>query len=100
MTLAAKLVRQTGADWLLMWAERLPRGQGFALHVSAPELPLPGAGEADSEALQQACARRINEEMERLIMLNPAQYLWGYHRYKTPRAVAAPTDAAAERSPT
>ena len=95
MTLAAKLVRQTGADWLLMWAERLPRGRGFVVHVSAPQQPLPGADEPDSEALQQACARRINEEMERLIMCNPAQYLWGYHRYKTPRPGAAPTDAAA-----
>jgi KDO2-lipid IV(A) lauroyltransferase len=82
-----------------MWAERLPRGQGFTLHVSAPDLPLPGAGEADSEALQQACARRINEEMERLIMLNPAQYLWGYHRYKTPRPVAASADTAERPAP-
>jgi KDO2-lipid IV(A) lauroyltransferase len=98
MTLAAKLVRQTGADWLLMWAERLPGGRGFTLRVSAPQQPLPGAGEPDSEALQQACARRINEEMERLIMLNPAQYLWGYHRYKTPRPAAAPA-AAAEQGP-
>ncbi len=94
MTLAAKLVRQTGADWLLMWAERLPGGRGFILHVSAPQQPLPGAGEADSEALQQACARRINEEMERLIMLKPAQYLWGYHRYKDPRAASAPVAAS------
>jgi KDO2-lipid IV(A) lauroyltransferase len=94
MTLAAKLVRQTGADWLLMWAERLPHGRGFVLRVSAPQQPLPGAGEPDSEALQQACARRINEEMERLIMLNPTQYLWGYHRYKTPRAATPPTAAA------
>jgi KDO2-lipid IV(A) lauroyltransferase len=94
MTLAAKLVRQTGADWLLMWAERLPGGQGFILRVSAPQQPLPGAGEPDSEALQQACARRINEEMERLIMLKPAQYLWGYHRYKDPRAASAPVAAS------
>ncbi|WP_066330992.1 lysophospholipid acyltransferase family protein [Azohydromonas lata] len=99
MTLAAKLVRQTGAQWLLMWAERLPGGRGFILRVSAPQHPLPGAGEPDSEALQQACARRINEEMERLIMLNPAQYLWGYHRYKAPRDAAAPPAAAGTQGP-
>lgn len=35
MTLAARLVQQTGATPLLAWGERLPRGGGFRLHVSA-----------------------------------------------------------------
>jgi KDO2-lipid IV(A) lauroyltransferase len=78
MTLAARLVQQTGADLVLMWGERLPRGAGFVLHVSeAPALPA-GADEL-------ACASIINRAMERLIAQKPEQYLWGYHRYKTPR---------------
>jgi KDO2-lipid IV(A) lauroyltransferase len=83
MTLAARLVQQSGAALLLMWGERLPRGQGFLLHVrEAP--PLPASAESE-EALQLACATTVNQAMERLIAERPGQYLWGYHRYKTPR---------------
>jgi KDO2-lipid IV(A) lauroyltransferase len=77
MTLAARLVQQTGAVLLLIWGERLPRGRGYVLHLREPSAPLP----AD---LPQAVAQ-INREMERLIRECPQQYLWGYGRYKTPR---------------
>ncbi len=83
MTLAARLQQQTGAALLLIWAERLPRGQGWVLRVSTA-LPLPTTA-ADDEALQVACASAINAEMERLIAQCPGQYLWGYNRYKQPR---------------
>jgi KDO2-lipid IV(A) lauroyltransferase len=79
MTLATRLVRQTGAALLLMWAERLPNAQGWVLHVSAPALPLP------APAGDEADATFVNREMERLIRARPTQYLWGYHRYKAPR---------------
>jgi len=36
MTLATRLVQQTGAALLLIWAERLPQGAGYVLRVSAP----------------------------------------------------------------
>jgi KDO2-lipid IV(A) lauroyltransferase len=42
-----------------------------------------------------ACATAINAEMERLIAQCPAQYLWGYHRYKQPRRAEAPAAAGA-----
>jgi KDO2-lipid IV(A) lauroyltransferase len=84
MTLAARLVQQTGAALLTVWAERLPRGAGYVMRVSAPAQALP-TEPADAQALQQACATMINEEMERLIRAAPGQYLWGYHRYKQPR---------------
>ncbi len=87
MTLAARLVQQTGAAWLLIWAERLPRGAGFVLRVSAPQQTLP-ANAGDEAAWQLACATRINAEMEALIRQCPGQYLWGYHRYKLPRQPA------------
>jgi len=78
MTLAARLVLQTGATPLLAWGERLPRGRGFCLHFRALSEPLAGA-------LEPAVAQ-INREMERLIRECPQQYLWGYGRYKKPRA--------------
>jgi Kdo2-lipid IVA lauroyltransferase/acyltransferase len=90
MTLATRLVQQTGAALLLMWGERLPQGRGFVLRVSEPARPLPTEA-ADGEVLQVACARHINEAMEQLILQNPGQYLWGYHRYKQPRQVHAVT---------
>jgi len=96
MTLAARLVQQTGAALLLIWAERLPRGQGFALRVAPPTEILPERG-GDETGWQVACAAAINREMERLIGQRPGQYLWGYHRFKQPRALsAAPADAGAD----
>ncbi|MEW6703357.1 MAG: lysophospholipid acyltransferase family protein [Pseudomonadota bacterium] len=83
MTLAARLVQQSGAALLLMWGERMPRGAGYVLHVRpAPALPRQAENE---EALQLACATTVNQAMEALISEKPGQYLWGYHRYKTPR---------------
>ncbi len=90
MTLATRLVQQTGAALLMIWAERLPRGQGFVLRVAPPARPMPVAA-ADDAALQQACASALNDEMAGLIRQAPGQYLWGYHRYKQPRRVHAVT---------
>jgi KDO2-lipid IV(A) lauroyltransferase len=86
MTLASRLVLQTGASWLLMACERLPGGRGYAVHVSRPPEPLPGrpAG-GDDTAHQTECAAVINRAMEHLIRQYPGQYLWGYNRYKAPR---------------
>lgn len=78
MTLAARLLQQTGATPLMVWGERLPRGQGFCLHFSAFPEPL-------SSDLETAVAQ-INQAIEGLIRQCPQQYLWGYGRYKTPRA--------------
>jgi KDO2-lipid IV(A) lauroyltransferase len=80
MTLAARLLQQTGATALLIWGERLPKGQGFVVHV----LPAPTIA-ADLPA--EAAATLINQAMEQLIRLAPQQYLWGYNRYKQPRGL-------------
>ncbi len=80
MTLAARLVQQTGAAPLLVWGERLPAGRGFRVHFE----PLAEALPTDPQAQEQA-AGVINRAMERLILSCPQQYLWGYHRYKQPR---------------
>ena len=81
MTLAARLVQQTGATPLLIWGERLARGAGYRVRVSAlgEALPTTDSGQAESAAI-------INRAMERLIRQCPEQYLWGYNRYKRPRS--------------
>lgn len=84
MTLAARLAQQTGAVVLLIWGERLPRGEGYVVRFQ----PLPEALPADASA-QAESAAVINRAMEHLIRQCPQQYLWGYHRYKSPRAGAA-----------
>ncbi len=78
MTLSARLAQQTGATVLVLWGERLPWGRGFRLHFRE----LRQALAAD---LGQAVAQ-INGEMEQLVRESPGQYLWGYARYKQPRA--------------
>jgi KDO2-lipid IV(A) lauroyltransferase len=81
MTLATRLVQQTGAELLLTWVERLPRGAGYVQRFFPFPETLPADG-AESAAA-------INRAMEGLIRQCPQQYLWGYHRYKAPRAPAA-----------
>lgn len=78
MTLSARLAQQTGAAVLLAWGERLGFGAGYTIHVRA--LPAPLASDLPS-AVQQ-----INRAMESLILECPSQYLWGYDRYKAPKA--------------
>ena len=81
MTLAARLVQQTGAALLLIWGERLPHGAGYTVRVSELGETLP-----ENDPTQAESAAVINRAMERLIRQRPQQYLWGYHRYKTPRS--------------
>lgn len=80
MTLAARLVQQTGAALLLIWGERLPGGEGFVVHV----LPAP---EIARDASAEDAAAVINAAMEGVIRRAPGQYMWGYHRYKQPRGL-------------
>lgn len=77
MTLAARLALQTGATVVLVRCERLPAGQGYVLFLEP--LPVPLADDLETAIVQ------INQAMEHLIRQCPAQYLWGYGRYKQPR---------------
>ena len=83
MTLAARLVQQTGALPLLAWGERLEGGRGWVVHVAPFEERLP-----EEPAAQAESAAAVNRAMETLIRRRPQQYLWGYNRYKTPSARA------------
>ncbi len=75
MTLGAKLAARPGSTCLLAYGERLAWGAGYVLHVR----PLPEAEPGESGP------RRLNRALEALIRECPAQYLWGYNRYKRPR---------------
>lgn len=86
MTLPAKMHQMSGAPIILSYAERLPRGRGFAVHF------VPFEGELGETPASQA--RAINAAMERLIARQPSQYFWSYNRYKSPRGVLPPKEAA------
>lgn len=82
MTLAARLMQQTGAAAILVWGERLPMGRGFIVHVRpGPHIEL--------ESTPESAATAINQAMEKLVLESPSQYLWAYHRYKQPRGQAS-----------
>ena len=81
MTLAARLVQQTGAAVAVLVTERLPHGAGYVVRALPLAHPLPTSGD-------EAAALAINQSMEAVIRLKPSQYLWGYHRYKQPRSAA------------
>ena len=78
MTLASRLLQQTGAQPVLLWCERRDGAQGWVVHLRPP---------VDDEAAADPAA--INRGMENLIAQRPEQYLWGYHRYKAPRDAQA-----------
>nr|WP_296945566.1 lysophospholipid acyltransferase family protein [uncultured Massilia sp.] len=82
MTLPAKLAQLGRADILLVYAERLPRGRGYAIRF------VPFDGTLGGTQAEQAAS--INRAMEQLIALCPAQYFWSYNRYKRPQGVDAP----------
>jgi KDO2-lipid IV(A) lauroyltransferase len=82
MTLAARLVQQSGAEVSLLWTERRPGGAGYVVHAEPLPEPLPERGD-------EASALAINRAMEAVIRRCPRQYLWGYHRYKSPRRAEA-----------
>jgi KDO2-lipid IV(A) lauroyltransferase len=85
MTLAAALADRPGSACLLAYGERLPAGAGYVLRIRPLAAPQPG----------ESPARRLNAAIEALIRECPAQYLWGYNRYKQPRG--APEKPAAAR---
>ena len=87
MTLAGRLAEASGAQTILAYAERLPRGRGYHLRLSA--MPPPLAGESP--------ARTLNRALEGLIRSCPAQYGWGYNRYKVPAGAPAPGEEGNRR---
>jgi len=91
MTLAARMLQQTGATAIVLRCERLRNGRGWCVDVSPLAAPLPAGSD---EAAQIEAATVINRTMEATILADPGQYLWGYNRYKPPRPQAAEPAAA------
>ncbi len=74
MVLLPRLAARTGATVLFAFAERLPDGAGYRIHL----LPAPeGLTDAD---LAVAC-RALNRGVENCVELAFAQYQWHYKRY-------------------
>ncbi len=82
MTLLPRLAQSTNAVVLFFFAERLPKGAGYHVHIE----PMTAAFSAD----KHLAARETNAMIERLIAMAPTQYLWGYNRYKHPAGAALP----------
>lgn len=58
--------------------ERLPNARGYHFHVVPMMAPL--------STDPVVAATEMNAALENMIRRMPSQYLWGYNRYKTPRA--------------
>ncbi len=74
MVLLPRLARRTGAQVLFAFAERLPRGAGFRVHV------LPAPPGIDAADLDTACAA-LNRGVEECVRIAFAQYQWSYKRW-------------------
>ncbi|UOP05618.1 lysophospholipid acyltransferase family protein [Conchiformibius kuhniae] len=85
-TLAAKLAQVKNVQTLFFCGERLPCGQGFALHIE-PAQGAPAGKPADD-------ALWLNRNLERLIRRFPQQYLFAYNRYKHPAGAPPPPHEA------
>ncbi len=82
MTLPARLARQFDAIVLFVYGERLPGGRGYRIHLKRLEEPFTGDPAQDAAVM--------NRGLEALIRERPAQYLWGYNRYKVPAGAEPP----------
>jgi KDO2-lipid IV(A) lauroyltransferase len=80
MTLSVRLAAQTGATVLFAWGERLAWGRGYRVHVHTVS--------QDWSVSMPEALRQLNGAMESMVLRAPHQYLWGYARYKMPRAAA------------
>lgn len=76
MTLLPRLAESTNATVLFFFAERLAKGRGYKVHI----LPMSEPFSTD----KNIAARQTNAMVEKLILMCPEQYLWGYNRYKQP----------------
>ena len=86
MTLVERLRQASGADIILVYALRLPRGRGYSLHFCAMIAAEPG----------ERPVRHLNRAIEGLVRLCPGQYYWGYNRYKIPAGARQPGETQAQ----
>lgn len=82
MTLLPRLAASANAVVLFFFAERLAHGEGYRVHIEA--MPEPFSTD------RKIAARQTNSMVEKLVAMAPAQYLWGYNRYKHPAGAPLP----------
>lgn len=73
--IVGRLARLGKAVVIPCFTRQLPHGRGYEVIFGAPWQDAP----EDAEA----CARRINEDIERAVYRMPEQYLWAHKRFKT-----------------
>jgi len=83
VTLVSRLQRATNAAIVMAFAERLPAGRGYTLHLEA----------LATERFDE-CA--LNRAIESVVRRCPGQYLWSYNRYKVPAGAGSPPRLAGE----
>jgi Kdo2-lipid IVA lauroyltransferase/acyltransferase len=83
MTLVTRLQHATGAAIVLAFAERLPGGAGYELHLE--RIPTEGFDEG-----------ALNLAIENVVRRRPEQYLWSYNRYKVPAGAKRPPDTVTQ----
>jgi len=83
VTAMGRIAQMTDAVVIPCYNRILPWGGGFEVKFGPP---LEGYPSDDPEK----DARRMNEEIERIVRQNPEQYLWSYRRFKTRPAGSQP----------
>jgi len=76
VTALSRIAKMTDAVVIPCYNRILPWGRGFEVRFEEPLSDFPSDD-------PEKDARRMNEEVERAVRLNPEQYLWGYRRFKT-----------------
>lgn len=75
MTFMSKLASKTGALIIIGYAERLPKGRGYHLHIRKADAKI-----SDPDPIISATA--LNKTVEDYIREVPSQYQWSYKRFK------------------
>lgn len=83
--LPAKIIQKGNIPTVMMVVTRTCLGKGWQIEVLAPE-------EKFSDDPQLA-TEQLNRLLEKSILTNPHQYLWGYNRYKHPAGAQLPPAA-------
>lgn len=83
LALTGRIVESSGARVVFIYPERLPRGQGFVMHL------LPVTEIPSGDPVQDAT--HYNALIEHHVRSNPADYFWMHRRFKTrPDGEASP----------
>lgn len=83
--LPAKIAQRNNIPTIYFTAVRLENGEGWLIEARRMDRPF--------SSDPNIAASELNQELEKVIIKYPEQYLWGYNRYKQPNgAEPKPTD--------